>query len=147
MAVIERDISGVQGSNALDQLRTCVDGDDQFMGAHQILKIRRPKKKVPSWANNDKKIQEFVRRSFPKMDTNTIQRRRAARWAAIIYWYYRQNFGRLEIARRLGMSINQVRGLLGHIKLAARGMKANGRGPGGKPNGRPKRKALPEGSL
>jgi hypothetical protein len=113
-------------SDELAQLRKTLDGHDQFMGGHQILKIRRPQKKVPSWANNDKKIQEFVRRSFPKMDTNTIQRRRAARWAAIIYYYYRQNWTRLQIARELGLTTGVIKNLINHIKRSANGRRANG---------------------
>ena len=101
-------------SDELAQLRNTLDGDDQFMGGHQILTIRRPQKKVPPWANNDKKIQEFVRRSFPKMDTNTLQRKRAARWVAIIYYYYRQNWTRMQIARELGLTTGKIKNLINH---------------------------------
>ena len=134
-------------SDELAQLRKTLDGDDQFMGGHQILKIRRPQKKVPSWANNDKKIQEFVRRSFPKMDTNTIQRRRAARWAAVIYFHYRQNWTRLQIARELGLTTNIVKNLLLHIKRSAKGLSSNGTGVLGRTRGRPINRDPPQTSF
>lgn len=129
-------------SDDLAQLRTKLDGDDQFMGAHQILKIRRPKKKVPSWANNDKKIQEFVRRSFPKMDTNTVQRQRAGRWVAIVYYYYRQNWGRLEIARKLGLSVAATAATIQRIQRAGEGQRTDGKGRRIGALGRPKSQAV-----
>lgn len=131
-------------NNILDtskQLRAILDSNDPFMTTgHQILKIRRPRKKTPSWVHNNKKIREFLLQSFPKMKTDPRQRARAGRWVRIIHLYYNQNWSRGQIAEELGVGYGVVSSSIRRIGLAARGLRTDGSGrPLGAKKGRPKK--------
>ena len=128
-------------NNLLDvskQLKNVIDPDEQF--GHQILKIRRPRKRVPLWALDNKKIQQVILRAFPKMDSDPVQRQRAGRWARVIHLYYRLKWSRGQIAKEMSLQYHTVNDLIRSIKRVAAGKRANGKGLRGQnPVGRPKK--------
>ena len=109
------------------QLRAIFDGIDPFMtGGHGKKKSRTRKKPIPEWAQSDKALVELLLRTFPKLQTNAIQRRRAGRWAAIIYLFFRLRWTRGWIAAELGMTPRNVRDTVRSIRRSAAGLRANG---------------------
>lgn len=101
---------------------------------YQILAVRRPRKVVPPWVDDDKKIQEFLLRSFPLLKKNAKQRKQAARWVRIIHLYYRRHWSCRLIAEELGMSFEAIHYLLYSIRRAAEGLRTDGRKRTTKPN-------------
>ena len=124
----------------LRQLRQKMDGDDQFLGGHQILKIRKREKVIPEWALNDQKIQKLILQVFPDWQTNRRQRARAARWVWAIHLYYRLGMPHNQVAEEMSIGYGTLRTLLRGIRRAFKGLRVDGRGPRtGKPPGRPKK--------
>lgn len=111
----------------LRQLRKKFDSKDPFIaGGHQILKPRSDdKKSVPEWALNDKKVKEIILRSFPKFNTDTRQRKGAARWIRIIHLYWRMNQTRGQVAEEMGLKYSVVNNIIAAIKRVARGRRAD----------------------
>ena len=108
------------------ELRGKLDSDDSFMtGGHQILKIRRPRKPVPSWATNNKKVQDLLIRVFPRMKESPKQRVRAGRWARVIHLYFNQRWSRGQIANEMGISYMAAETLIRSIKRAAKGLRSD----------------------
>ena len=128
-------------NNLLDiskQLKNVIDPNEQF--GHQILKIRRPRKRVPLWALDNKKIQQVILRAFPKMDSDPVQRQRAGRWTRVIHLYYRLKWSRGQIAKEMDLDYVAVKNIIYRLKCVAAGKRADGTGAREKhPVGRPKR--------
>jgi hypothetical protein len=105
-------------------------------GGFQISKIRRPFKRVPSWFSSNEKMQEILLTSFPLMKTNKKQRKSAGRWARILYFYYRKQYSRGQIAEELNLTYKQVDNALSGISRVAKGLRYDGRGKRsrGRPN-------------
>jgi len=130
-------------SDTFEELRGFLDGQDPFMTTgHQILKIRRPKKTIPSWAYSHKKIQEFLLRVFPNLEKDQKQRERAGRWVRILYLYFNQNWSRGQIASELKLTYSAVNSTIRAIKRAAAGLRSDTGKSFKKPRGRP-RKNMP----
>jgi transposase-like protein len=112
-------------NNARDtfgELRGTFDSSDPFMtGGHQIIKTREGKRKIPLWVKDQKFIQNLLLRSFPKLATSPTQRSRAARWARVIYLYYRANMTASQVASEMKIDIKTVYNTLGRAKTAAKG--------------------------
>lgn len=124
------------------ELRAHLDGQDPFMTqGHQILKIRRTRKKTPSWVYNKTEIRKFLVRAFPKMG-DPDQRKRAGRWVRIAQLYFNQNWGRGQIAAELHLTYNQVNSIIRSLKRAAAGQSCNSGCVPKNPKGRP-RKVVP----
>ena len=116
------------------------DGSEPFMNrGYRVIQPRHKAKNIPAWALDDKKVQEIVLRSFPKLATNMKQRARAARWVRIIFLYFRREFTVGDIANIMGtpsedgsvitpMSLVAVKALVRTIKRAAVGKRADGSG-------------------
>jgi hypothetical protein len=100
------------------------------------MKIRRPYKKA-GWAHDDKQIQQLLLRSFPRMHTNSKQRKRAGRWLRVINLYWRQQWSRGDIAAELGLKYNIIKNLIRAIRRAAAGRRSDTGKPIGKQKGRP----------
>jgi hypothetical protein len=110
------------------ELRGKFDSNSTFMTGHRIIKVRSHKRRIPDWAVNDKEIQKFLVRSFPYLNVDTGQRRRAGRWARFINLYFRLNKTRSQIADEMNMTYQAVDSLCRAVKRAANNFKANGRG-------------------
>ena len=116
------------GAHTTEGLKTIMDGDDAFIAGHQIKKIRRQKRPAPEWARHSKQVRGLLLRSFPKLDKDGKQRKRAGRWARIIHLYFVQGFTYSQVADELGEKGQRVRSSIQHIHNAARGHRANGTG-------------------
>lgn len=123
------------------QLRKIFEGGDPFISrGHQVVGLRRRKRKILEWTRSNKKIQEILLRSFPRLHTNQKQRGRAARWAAVIHLYFRLQYTYRQVAEELQTTPQAVLAVTRSIVRVAGGMKANGRGKRSlKPGGRPKK--------
>ena len=139
----------MSNDRAFGELRQSIDSNDPFMtGGHQIMKARkRPQVPAPSWADDDIGIRELLTLIFPKLSTDPKQRKRAARWAAIIQMYYRVGMSREHIAIELKVKPDIIRLTLQRIRRAFEGKSSTGGDRHylyrGRPKGRPKKCAIP----
>lgn len=113
--------------DVFQELRGSIDGRDGFMRGHQIIKKKRLRRDIPEWTKSDRKIQEILLRSFPKLRTDYKQRKLAARMARIIHLYFRVGSPRNEIVEELDINQNLFRVLLNGIRRAGKGLTKNGR--------------------
>jgi len=98
------------------ELRGNFDGSESFMTqGHQIIKMRRIDRSIPEWAKSNKKIQQILLCSFPKLKTDARQRARAARWSLIIHLYFRMQMTRGQIAAQLKVNPNTVKMVIRRI--------------------------------
>jgi len=134
-----RRVSGL--NRDFEQLRTKFDSRDGFVsGGHQIKKIRTREKEIPLWATNDKETQQKVLlRAFPKLQTDSKQRKRAARWAAVLVLFYRMNMTKSQIGAELRIGSTVVNSILQRARRVAKGISANNTGIHGRRMGRPKK--------
>lgn len=125
------------------ELRQKLDGNDPFMtGGHGIKKIRRQSRPVPEWTRDDKKVQEVLLRSFPKLATDEKQRKRAATWMRVIHLYYRMGTTYSQVAAEMQTDNGRVYNIIRRIQRVAKGRRADNTGMLGKPKGRPRRKSM-----
>lgn len=132
------------------RLRHKMDGDDGFMRAHQIKKIRTREREVPAWTLNDAEVRKVILRAFPTTRSSraAFQRSRqplrsiaqaAGRWMRIIHLYYRMQMSNSQVAKEMGESLNTVKMTLKSIRRVARGQNAKNTAPlGVRPVGRPR---------
>lgn len=113
-----------------------------FLSSHQILKTKRPKKKIPEWVVNDKKTQNLLLRSFPLMKSNLKQRTQAGRWARVINLYYKRQWSRGQIAAELHLTYAAVDSIIRALKRAAAGLRTDTGKAVGKFKGRPRKKKV-----
>lgn len=118
------------GSNKdMIRLRDVVDKDDRFFEGHQIKKVRTREKDIPTWAVNNKETQILLLRAFPKLKTNSAQRKRASRWATVITLYYRMNLNCPQIAVELKTTVKTVERLLSHMRKVSKGLRSDTAAP------------------
>lgn len=99
---------------------------------------------IPDWATDDRKIRDFLLRSFPKLKTDLKQRIRAGRWLRVINLYFRMQWSHTQVAEEIGMLPKVVHGMIRGIRRSAQGRRVDGKGLSGlKPIGRPKNNSLP----
>jgi hypothetical protein len=125
--------------NTHDQIRRIVDGNDSFMTGFQIGKPKQYRRKIPAWLNNNKQVQVILLSAFPKLKTDTRQRKMAARWANVVHHYFRLRYTDVQTAEELGIKVKAVQNIVGRIRLVAAGRRANGSGIRGGKGGRPKK--------
>ena len=137
------------------RLRKKFDGSDPFMtGGHQIIKsagATRHAERVsntPDWVKDDQKIREMLLRSFPRLQTDKLQRERAGRWVQVVQLYFRMGWTRQKTADEMGLPIETIKYLILSVKNAAEGKRRNRKGSGTRefslrPPGRPKKIGLP----
>ncbi len=130
----------------MSKLRKRMDGNDSFMNAHQIKKVRVlfGQKDTPAWATSDIEVRKILLRSFPLLGSNKAQRQSAARWMQAITLIYRLGMPYNHAAAEMGTTVSTLRSLLRNIRRSALGFRANGSGKRGthglRPRGRPKNK-------
>lgn len=107
-------------------LRTLIDGNDPFMRGVQFHKARTNsgKRHVPSWANDDKRVQQIILRSFPQWRTNEDQKRDAGRWAMVIHWYFKCKMSYVETAHKMNADPEAIHSIIRSISRAAAGKRA-----------------------
>jgi hypothetical protein len=119
------------------RLRRKMDGDDGFMQAHQIKKIRTREREIPAWTLNDAEVQKVLIRAFPLLKTRAASQKAAGRWARIIHLYYRVQMSNSQVAKEMGEGLNRVKMTLKGIRRVARGRRCDNSGPWLRPRGRP----------
>src|SRR5262252_2162673 len=84
------------------------DGGDQIMrgvsvggNPHSGNRIRGMN--PPEWAVNNRLLQQVLLRAFPKMDTNSTQRKRAGQWTLIICMFHRRGLSANRVGMELGI--------------------------------------------
>lgn len=139
----------------MNKLRRRMDGDDGFMNAHQIKKIRTREREVPAWTLNDEEVRKVLLRAFPGLrhnrtpvnkragrsrQANRSLAQRAGRWTRILHLYYRVQMSNSQVAKEMGETLNAIKMTLKSIRRVARGRRANNIAPLGlRPRGRPKK--------
>lgn len=124
------------------KLRKKMDGDDGFMGGHQIKKVRQlfGQRDTPLWAASDTEVRKVLLRAFPKLNREKNQRAAAARWSQAITLVYRVGMPYNHAASEMGLKVGTLRSLLRNIRRVARGQRSDTRAPLGlRPRGRPKK--------
>jgi hypothetical protein len=158
----------VKGNGRGRELRRLFDGNEPFMTqGHQTLKPGREYNrpwKTPDWMHEDDKVAAFLSLRFPRIATDE-QRERAARWGAVIQFYFRQGLPAGERIRatrsnrenRVGehtrasedaVTVDGVmkwkagtaEGIVQKIRRMLQGRWANGRKPTGGKRGRPQKR-------
>ena len=128
------------------QLRKKFDGADSFVaGGHTVggkpgTRHADRVANTPEWANDDEQVRSLLLKVFPKLETDEKQRARAAKWARVIYLYFRMGYVTSRVAMELGVTIKYVDSLLRTIRRVATGKRSDtGRSRGLQPRGRPKK--------
>jgi hypothetical protein len=107
----------------------------------QPVRARRRRKidgPVPEWAGSNEEIQKLLETAFPRLRTDPRQKKRADRWALVIYYHYRVGWSQGDIAAHLGLPLHSVRAVIRRAKNVAAGKWANGEGlRGQRRRGRP----------
>lgn len=112
-----------------EQLRMKMDKGDSFLaGGHQIKKIRVHGRKTPDWALRNTGVRAVIETAFPKWRVNVTQRQRAARWAQVIYLFYRVGMSRPQTAREMKVKSEMVKNILNRMRRVARGIQASNAG-------------------
>jgi tryptophan 2,3-dioxygenase len=126
----------------MDKLRKRLDGNDGFMSAHQIKKVRvlTGQKDTPPWATSDIEVRKILLRAFPNLMTHKGQRQSAARWNQAIALVYRIGMPYNHAAAEMGISTNVLRCLLRRIRCVANGLRSDTIKPRNGSRGRPKLK-------
>jgi hypothetical protein len=125
----------------MNKLRRKMDGDDGFMNAHQIKKIRTRERVIPPWTLNDKEVQTVLLRAFPGLHKNNAVAKQAGRWTRIIHLYYRVQMSNSQVAKEMGETLNRIKMTLKSIRRVAKGRRAdNTKMLSLRPRGRPRHK-------
>lgn len=111
------------------------------LASSQIVQARTYRRASPLWTKSDKKIQELITRSFPKVQTSPTQRTAAARWVSVIHLYFRMGYTRSQIAHEIGSTTTKVHGIIRSILRVSKGLRADGCGKLKGSRGRPKNTA------
>lgn len=161
----------------LTKLLQKIDFEETFMQGHAVggaLEPRHQKRlaeATPTWALNNEQVQALLRKVFPKMDSDPGQHERAAKWASIIYEYFRYSLSAGAIANEICRDADKlsrmdkkefdacverqrklVKKTIYRIKKAAAGFRTTGkprtrkpkkqRPRTGRPRGRPKKEQV-----
>lgn len=114
--------------DAFGELRRRFDSNDPFMtGGHRLLKMRRYQRSVPEWARSDEEVRKLLLRSFPKLQDNDLQRKRAAVWTRVIHLYFRLGYTYSYVAGEMELSDKKIENVVQAIHYAASGKTAKGR--------------------
>ena len=130
--------------DVFEQLRKVFDGADSFVaGGHAVRgggSTRHAERvaNIPEWANSDAEVRQLLLKVFPKLETDERQRKRAAIWALIIYYYFRMGLTQGRIALKTGWKSKKVNNIIQSIKYVTEGRTAHGEARIGK-CGRPKK--------
>jgi hypothetical protein len=117
--------------DVFEQLRKVFDGADSFIaGGHAVRgggSTRHAERvaNIPAWANSDAEVRSLLLKVFPKLETDERQRKRAAIWMLMIYYYFRMGLTRGRIALKTGWTPNRVNMLIRNIKYAANGRQSS----------------------
>jgi len=118
-------------SEQFAQLRIRIDGNDNFMGGHQIMKVQTKERVIPEWAFSNKEVSRILKTAFPKMDAGgrigKSQRTRAGKWAQLIHLYYRMGLPYQIVTKEMGMDYVLMRRWVQKINFVAKGLTIDGK--------------------
>jgi hypothetical protein len=134
---------------------------ESILDGHQVIAIRVNRKRPPAWTQNDEQVRAVLLRSFPKMHTDRVHRKRAGTWMRFIhlYWRYRGDGGSMmsqrfvepnkvytqrDIAKELKITLAQLKSLRTRIVRAGKGLPTDGRAARLR---RPRASSTPQASL
>jgi hypothetical protein len=87
-----------------------IDSKEMFMTGHTVRKggkgalaAYERRSHPPKWTLTDAGIRTVIRRAFPNFETNEHQRAMAARWARIIYLYFRAGYTYSQVAEEMNL--------------------------------------------
>ena len=132
-------------------LRKFLDGKEGFVsGGHGIIKTAGATqhaarmRRVPVWALDDVKLREVLLKTFPKLQTDEKQRKRAGLWLQIIHLYWRVGMTRGQVAYQTKKTEEQIHDALVRIRRAVEGKRTdNTNVKGARKIGRPKKIQTP----
>jgi hypothetical protein len=85
-------------NETLAELRQKIDGQDLFMGGHQILKVRESRQMpAPDWVYNNDVVWKFLISRYPK----PYQVRSIEIWGAVIHYHLRMRMKASDVAAEL----------------------------------------------
>lgn len=120
------------GKRGIGELRKYIDGDE--LGEYgrswgfQIKRFRTGyRKNTPEWAKTYEGVQKVLLTAFPKLHTHVGQRKRAARWAQVIYLYYFKDFSESQIAEELNTKTKTINNVILCFTYVSRGFTAKGK--------------------
>ena len=114
-------------TDEMDALRKQVDGGDNFMDGHQIMKIRGLDREVPNWALDDEKVRRLIQDAFPGFKTKKKVRVRAGHWLRIIQLYYRMRLPQDIVAKEVGITVENLWTTLRDMNRVSRGLTTKNR--------------------
>lgn len=114
------------GAHTTSGLKILFDGNDPFLQSHQIIRVKPRKRKVPEALKTDTSIQKIILRSFPKLEDDVEQRKRAGRWIRVIHLYFKWGYSYAETAEEMGEKPRTVEMLIRAIRRAAENKPCNG---------------------
>lgn len=119
---------------------------DSFLYSRKVGNFTFPKRKrsIPEWSWDNKAIREILLRSFPRLDSDEGQRIRAARWAFVIYQFFRKGSSYQDLAKRMRLTLPATKALIRSVRRAACGVRTSGSGALGGKRGRPLKPKEPQ---
>lgn len=103
------------------QLRRLFDGDEHLMSSLQIEAFpQNERTDPPDWVFSNALVRTVILSEFPSLERRGLEyRRRAGRWAAVIYLFFRCQLPESEVSRLLGGSPNSIECLVRKVKRIA----------------------------
>lgn len=112
--------------NTSGNLKKIVEVGDDFLFSSQPTQIRRRKRNNCKWAADSEQIQKLLLKVFPKLHTDLVQRRGAARWAHVIQLYFRTALSYSEVAEEMYEKKETIHNIIRRIQRAKKGKPVNG---------------------
>ncbi len=81
---------------------------------------------TPEWVTDERRLQAMLLLAFPKLESDVNQRARAAKWARVIYLFYRAYETTNQIAEMMGITEQTVCSILYRARNAATGLRTDG---------------------
>jgi hypothetical protein len=130
------------------ELRSMYGGDD--VRAHHGMGVKKPRRMsvrhrpeesdpASQFLYNDGGTQAFLLKNFPYLQTDSCQKLQAARWAAIIYHYFRLGWVDSRIERELDWGKGEVGSIVQQIRRKIKGLRRNGKPYSQRKRGRPRK--------
>jgi hypothetical protein len=123
-------------------------GDDAF--THHGMGIRKPRQMsvrprpeqddpASQFLYNNAGTQEFLLKQFPLWKTDDHQKAQAAKWAAVILYYFRSGWTDSRAEKELEWAKGEVGSIVQQIRRKIKGLRRNGRPYSARKSGRPRK--------
>ena len=109
------------------RLRSSIDSDDLFMGAHQITKVREREREIPEWVMRNAGLQNILLLAFPRMHTHKKERKKAGVWARALYLYYRMRLPRQIVAKEMKIELSDLNNIIQRTGFLSQGLTKMGK--------------------